>query len=46
MKKIARMLHHMMIAEENWKWEDKDLTERKLSNLYRIDKEAIQPSGI
>lgn len=33
MKKLARMIHHMMIAEENWRWEDADLTEEKLSRL-------------
>jgi transposase len=35
MKKLARMIHHMMITEENWKWEDRELTEKKLSTLER-----------
>ena len=33
MKKLARMIHHMMLAEVNWRWENADLTERKLSRL-------------
>ena len=35
MKKLARMMHHMMLAEENWRWEDLELTERKLSRLHQ-----------
>jgi transposase len=33
MKKLNRMLYHMLITRQRWKWEDADLTERKLSNL-------------
>jgi transposase len=33
MKKLARMLHHMMLTEENWRWENADLTGEKLSRL-------------
>ena len=33
MKKLARMIHHMMLAEQNWKWENEALTETKLSRL-------------
>jgi hypothetical protein len=39
MKKLARMLHHMMITEQSWKWENPELTERKLLNLDRIEEE-------
>jgi transposase len=35
MKKLARMIHHMLIAEQNWRWEDEGLTEEKLSRLDR-----------
>ena len=35
MKKLAGMIHHMMLAEENWRWENADLTEEKLSRLGR-----------
>jgi transposase len=33
MKKLARMIHHMVLTEQNWKWENEGLTERKLSRL-------------
>jgi len=33
MKKLARMIHHMLITEQNWRWEDEELTEEKLSRL-------------
>lgn len=33
MKKLARMIHHMMLAEEDWRWANADLTEEKLSRL-------------
>lgn len=35
MKKLARMIHHMLLTEQNWKWEDQELTEEKLSRLDR-----------
>ena len=35
MKKLARMIHHMLITEQNWRWEDEELTEEKLSRLDR-----------
>jgi transposase len=35
MKKLARMIHHMLITEQNWRWEDEGLTEEKLSRLDR-----------
>jgi transposase len=35
MKKIARMIHHMLVTEQNWMWEDRELTEEKLSRLER-----------
>jgi transposase len=35
MKKLARMIHHMLITEQNWRWEDEELTEEKLSKLDR-----------
>jgi transposase len=33
MKKLNRMLYHMLTTRQSWKWEDKGLTERKLSRL-------------
>jgi len=33
MKKLNRMLYHMLITRQRWKWEDEGLTERKLSNI-------------
>jgi hypothetical protein len=33
MRKLTRMLYHMLKTREHWKWERKQLTERKLSNL-------------
>jgi transposase len=33
MKKLARMIHHMLLAEEDWRWANADLTEEKLSRL-------------
>ncbi len=35
MKKVARMIHHMMLTEQNWRWEDRELTEEKLARLDR-----------
>jgi hypothetical protein len=35
MKKLARMVHHMLITEQNWMWEESELTEEKLSRLDR-----------
>ncbi|MDG6947459.1 MAG: IS110 family transposase [Nitrososphaerota archaeon] len=29
MKKLARMIHHMLITEQNWRWEDEELTEEE-----------------
>jgi len=33
MKKLARMIYHMLKTRQHWKWEDESLTERKLSKL-------------
>ena len=33
MKKLNRMLYHMLTTRQRWKFEDKELTERKLSQL-------------
>jgi transposase len=33
MKKLARMIHHMMITEQNYRWENEALTEAKISRL-------------
>lgn len=33
MKKLNRMLYHMLITRQRWKWEDQGLTEGKLSQL-------------
>jgi len=36
MKKLNRMLYHMLITRQRWKWEDAELKERKLSNLASV----------
>jgi len=33
MRKLTRMLYHMLKTREHWRWERKQLTRRKLSNL-------------
>jgi transposase len=33
MRKLTRMLYHMLKSRERWKWENPQLTERKLSRL-------------
>ena len=33
MRKLTRMLYHMLKARENWKWENPQLTERKMTRL-------------
>ena len=33
MRKLTRMLYHMLKTREHWKWENQRLTERKLSRL-------------
>jgi transposase len=33
MRKLTRMLYHMLKTREHWIWEDQNLTKRKLSNL-------------
>ena len=33
MRKLTRMLYHMLRTREHWRWENPNLTERKLSNL-------------
>ena len=33
MRKLTRMLYHMLKTRQHWKWEDPLLTERKLSRL-------------
>jgi transposase len=33
MRKLTRMLYHMLKTREHWKWEDPLLTERKLARL-------------
>jgi transposase len=33
MRKLTRMLHRMLKTREHWKWEDTQLTERKLARL-------------
>jgi hypothetical protein len=35
MRKLLRMLYHMLKTKEHWWWENCHLTERKLSNLMR-----------
>lgn len=35
MRKLTRMLYHMLKTREHWRWENRRLTERKLSNLMR-----------
>jgi hypothetical protein len=33
MRKLTRMLYHMLKAREHWKWENPRLTERKIAKL-------------
>jgi hypothetical protein len=33
MRKLTRMLYHMLKTREHWKWENPQLTERKLAGL-------------
>jgi len=33
MKKLARMIYHMLKTRQHWKWENESLTQRKLSRL-------------
>jgi transposase len=33
MRKLTRMLYHMLKTKQNWKWENPQLTERKLAKL-------------
>ncbi len=33
MKKLNRMIYHMLLTRERWKWEDEGLTQRKLSYI-------------
>lgn len=33
MKKLARMMHHMMLTEQNFRWENEALTDAKISRL-------------
>ena len=40
MKKLNRMIYHMLTTRERWKWEDEGLTERKLSNLESTEEEG------
>ncbi len=35
MKKLLRMVYHILKTREHWRWEDEKLTERKLANLER-----------
>ena len=36
MRKLTRMLYHMLKTRQHWKWEDPLLTERKLSRLETV----------
>jgi hypothetical protein len=33
MRKLTRMLYHMLKTREHWRWEDRLLTERKMARL-------------
>jgi hypothetical protein len=33
MRKLTRMLYHMLKTKQHWKWEDPRLTERKIARL-------------
>lgn len=37
MRKLVRMEYYMLKRRENWKWEDKASTRRKLAELDRED---------
>ena len=32
-KKLARMMYHMMLTKQGWRWEDEGLTRSKLSKF-------------
>jgi len=36
MRKLTRMLYHMLKTREHWRWERKQLTTRKISNLGEV----------
>jgi len=36
MRKLTRILYHMLKTREHWKWEDPPLTERKLTRLETV----------
>jgi hypothetical protein len=40
MKKLLRMVYHMLKTRQHWRWENKSLTDRKLSDLERGGAEA------
>ncbi len=46
MKKLNRMLYHMLITRQHWKWEDEGLTERKLSNLSSSTTNTTNEGGV
>jgi len=35
MRKLTRMLYHMLKTKQHWKWENPRLTERKMARLQR-----------
>jgi transposase len=45
MKKLNRMIYHMLTTRQRWKWEDESLTERKLLNLEPTTKEEVVDGG-
>src|SRR5437870_2409361 len=45
MRKMVRMVDHMLRYEENWRWEDEALTRRKLADLDRQREEVSCSSG-
>ena len=46
-KKLARMMYHMMLTGQKWRWEDEGLTRSKLSKLdsSRSDAAAVEEGG-
>jgi transposase len=47
MKKLLRMVYHILKTREHWRWEDEALTKRKLANLERggVGTASAAPNG-
>ena len=45
MKKLNRMLYHMLTTRQRWKFENKELTERKLLQLNNYSSTEVEVGG-